>query len=350
MPSTQLVPANYRPAVVDPRIQKKPCPPPGKTFCGLCLETFDAGIQVAMHRVNWHDSPNRAATLVSCPLPGCGQRRRGPLSEIAIAQIYHFYETHTSETPFVCEIGAHHDDEQALLLPDRHPRPSDIDKHLLPCAPEQRDVTWTMESVATFPNGGRSVIVQHGEKRVMVVANVDGSFGSGEWREVTPDPSFMPFDHRDDQSQSQSQSQAQAQRVELEAGEIRSPSTSTSVTPPMSLSRTPSKSTIRTSGGTAIVRRQRSFQALPSPHKPLSNSNLKSVIKSRKMCLGNETQTQTQVVDGRMTLKIMKRRVVEETTEIDVTDELERASAPAGMRFVPGKQTEIGGSGILHRF
>ncbi|KZT37090.1 hypothetical protein SISSUDRAFT_1034349 [Sistotremastrum suecicum HHB10207 ss-3] len=336
MPSTQLVPANYRPAVVDPRLQKKPCPPPGKTFCGLCLETFDAGLQVAMHRVNWHDSPNRAATLVSCPLPGCGQRRRGPLFEIAIAQIYHFYETHTSETPFVCEVGVHHDPEQALLVPHRHPRPSDIDKHLLPFAHEQRDVNSTMESVATFPNGGRSITVEHGEKRVMVISNVDGSFGRGEWREVTPDPSFAPFDHRDDQSQSQ------AQRMELEVGENRSPSTS-------SMPRTPSKSSIRTSGGTAIVRRQRSFQALPSPHKPLSNSNLKSVIKSRKMCLGNETQTQTQIVDGRMTLKVVQRRVVEETTEIDVTDELARA--PGGMRLNRGvKQIEIGGAGILHRF
>ncbi|KZT37105.1 hypothetical protein SISSUDRAFT_1034361 [Sistotremastrum suecicum HHB10207 ss-3] len=242
-------------------------PPEGKTFCGLCPASFEKGLQVALHRLKH--------------IP-------------------------TTETDPLCEMGIVLGNIQSEIETQKYSRPPPAGDIVIPGRPS------TMEWLSSFPNTRRGLAIEHNGERILLVDDIDKSLAllgteglSLQEMDPTESPAFMTSRLDSDTTNWNSPPPS--------ASLPRSPTLHRSTPSPNSHLKTPEK----------VVRRQRSFQSSPIKGRAVSVPNIRGVSKrTREMQYGSGVTTRHEVKDGRLTVRVSRRHVIEESTEFDVTEAL----------------------------
>ncbi|KZT32097.1 hypothetical protein SISSUDRAFT_1037967 [Sistotremastrum suecicum HHB10207 ss-3] len=321
-------------------------PPQGQTHCGICLSCYTPGIEVALHRSVFHGpSFGGHVPSITCLFPNCGQVRQGPWLDICAAQVYHFYFEHTDELNRVCEIGHSIDTGNIAIIPHCLPRPANPNAWLLP--PKLTSTDTKSEAMTIFPNSARRLQFQINDKTLTVFEDVERAFseldmvptapvnwGEDRWlSQLVSRPSLLALPERE---------------RERERGEL----------PPASANR---KIPIKASTSSVQIRRQRSF-ATPSPTSPLtrrtlgSSTNLRTLRNAKtsgRQDLASEMTTTHEIVNGRVMIRVRRRRVIYDEMEVDLTDRVRESlgvdSEALRSRATSFEGVELRPEGIVHR-
>ncbi|KZS90870.1 hypothetical protein SISNIDRAFT_487889 [Sistotremastrum niveocremeum HHB9708] len=322
-------------------------PPQGQTYCGICVSCFAPGIDVALHRSVFHGpSFGGHVPSITCLFPNCGQVRQGPWLDICAAQVYHFYLEHTDEVNPVCEIGHSIDTGNIAIIPHCLPRPANPNAWLLP--PKLSLTDTKSEAMTIFPNSARRLQFQVNDKTLTVFEDVEQAFseldmvptaplnwGEDRWlSQLVSRPSLLALPERE---------------RERERGEL----------PPASANR---KIPIKASTSSVQIRRQRSFATSPTPltrrtpgsSTPTPNPRtLRNAKTSGRQDLASEMTTTHEIVNGRVMIRVRRRRVIYDEMEVDLTDRVRESLGvdPEALRnrAASSQGVEVRAEGIVHR-